>query len=1428
MRASSTRTSSAQRLPFSPTQRACPTQLKLLTVWRLLANNEEQRRGVRDVVFGKGHAHPRARSCPGRPRRSTPHKQRREATAASTEPGGGGPRGHLGHRTRGPPEGGRGRRREGRSLSFLRVHQGDIFFRPTASHTRRPLARPRTPPPSAAPPPAGACPAAPPRRSAGAMDPARTRKRAREPPAGPLFDIAPAPPIRIGSHGTMFQGSLSHTAALRRTLIDPRLAAAAMPASFLEGDDAESARTLMVCGSTLQIPTVFDECPVAVAFEAALDRAEQKFRAGRKDKHIGGELGSIVIRKKVTKQKKAAGRGRGIDGGTPTGKRGGAFVDGGGWKRARVSEPQPPPPPKPIDYTLTYRAAVKGEVVKAARARTQSLSTQTRSTKSLASACAREARKQLLKSVRVSDDSHRRGRRILRDVLQYWKREDKDRQEERKKMLVRAEEARRAEAEEREAQRQKNKLKFLLGQSEAFSSFLQAKAKATDEASGTPSAGVGIDDITGEEDEVELRRKSEANAAMLVAAHQKRLSKFDTDSKKRKIAAEENAQKAAADRDAVAKAVGTMNGVTDMEMEALRSDTEDKGPGAEGAMVAHDPNSVNAKGQGGAADGKPEVAAVKQPSILNCTMKDYQLRGLSWLVSLYDQGINGILADEMGLGKTLQTISFLAYLAEQEDNWGPFLVVSPKATLHNWQQEVTRFCPDLKVLPYWGSKADRAELRKYWSQKRMYRRDSEFQVCITSYETLTTDDKQFHRVKWQYLVLDEAQAIKNSSSSRWKALLQFPCRNRLLLTGTPLQNKLSELWSLLHFIMPTIFDSQAEFADWFAKDIEGHATQNKVLDVALLTRLRTLLDPFMLRRVKRDVESEMPPKTEVQLRCQLTGRQRKLYTSIRANIPVDEIMRSISGGAGGNGDGVAGGGGRSKLDPGSSSQLMNLVMQLRKVCNHPETFERRVPQSPFQFQATPPPSHVPLPPAVLSGGGPIPPMEVKLFTRPVVELVVPQALNDVTETLQYRKHLLVVRKGLWRPDNVDRSLTFLGCGFSVSEVCEMMTGASFPLWCWKFTISALEEQAVRLAEVYGSSGEVTGRLHWQLQQPRTLLCRRSRSVVLPGHKSPAELVVRETRVLRTSRVYIPPAAAPVPGLRMLGDPRDGTKFLAPESELFYPDMPRQGAPVPTSDVYEAWRELFGNFGEHVGTHSIIMPEAGRLVADSGKMAVLDGMLRRLRDDGHKCLIYSQFTKVLDILEDYCGGSGFKFVRLDGQTELADRRDIVADWQSNDELFIFLLSTRAGGVGLNLTAADTVIFYDSDWNPTQDLQAMDRAHRLGQERPVTVYRLTSRGTIEERMLLRAQQKSRINDLVIKGGTVANDKDEPQEAELDDIAALLIDEDEDNIDMKFATVAAQKAATSVRRTASSADLSARDIQPAFKKRLKAPRRGCRLWK
>lgn len=843
----------------------------------------------------------------------------------------------------------------------------------------------------------------------------RKNARRRRPPASANFDTAPAPPQRADARSSMFPSGLTHAAALRRTCLDDQLIARAIPSAWVKHDDPADPRTLLMCGVKIPVPLLFDDDPVCKAFEKDLDRSEARFRAGRKDKAIGGELGSIIVKKRSSKSKKMSSFSRRSYGdpnsflnSRSSNKRHSSFSLSGerGSKRSRVNYYSDE---EPEDFHLAYRTAVKTEVVKAAKLRISRLATQTRMAKGIANGCVREGRKRLLRSMRVADDAGRRGRRILKEVLQFWRREDRDRQDERKKIIARAEEQRKVDAEEREAQRQRNKLKFLLGQSESFSTFLQAKDRATVKDATTDGPG-GMDDITGTENEEELKQISMKHAADLAEAHKARIKKFDAETAKQKNTANESAAKNAANKELVRSALPNLNGISAEDRKLIDEDLRNTPDAADVKPLKDEAvEKIPVK------EGDDRVITpVRQPSILNCQMKDYQLRGLSWLVSLYDQGINGILADEMGLGKTLQTISLLAYLCEHEDNWGPFLVVSPKATLHNWQQEVTKFCPSLKVLPYWGSRSDRVELRKYWSPKRMYRKDSEFHVCITSYETLATDERYFPRVKWQYMILDEAQAIKNSASSRWRSLLDFPCRNRLLLTGTPLQNKLSELWSLLHFIMPTVFDSHAEFADWFAKDIEGHAKQNKILDATTLSRLRTLLDPFMLRRVKRDVESEMPPKTERLLHCQLSGRQRQLYSKVKANVSITDLVQSV---------------GPNNVESDRNSKLMNIVMQLRKVCNHPETFERRDPEAPYQFQRQPPPYHIPQKHSILTtGSGPPAPLAVTLLTRSEVVEKAPRAMHEIW----IRFKVETVHCGRSTACGAER-LSITGCSIAVSR-----------------------------------------------------------------------------------------------------------------------------------------------------------------------------------------------------------------------------------------------------------------------------------------------------------------------------------------------------------------------------------------------------------
>ncbi|WAR20525.1 INO80-like protein, partial [Mya arenaria] len=270
-----------------------------------------------------------------------------------------------------------------------------------------------------------------------------------------------------------------------------------------------------------------------------------------------------------------------------------------------------------------------------------------------------------------------------------------------------------------------------------------------------------------------------------------------------------------------------------------------------------------------------------QPSMFEGKLKGYQLKGMNWLASLYDQGINGILADEMGLGKTVQSLSCLAHVAEQNGIWGPFLIVAPASTLHNWQQECSRFVPKFKVVPYWGNTQDRRVLRKFWDSKCINTEEASFHVVITSYQLVIQDVRYFQRI-----------------NARWKILLTFNCRNRLLLTGTPIQNSMAELWALLHFIMPTLFDSHDEFNETTL--LESCFSS---ISTDQLSRLHMILKPFMLRRVKKDVENEL-------------GDKRLLYQGIKNKISIEDLLNTAMS--------------NSSQAQSTANSLMNLVMQFRK------------------------------------------------------------------------------------------------------------------------------------------------------------------------------------------------------------------------------------------------------------------------------------------------------------------------------------------------------------------------------------------------------------------------------------------------------------------------------------------------------------------
>ncbi|KAH0038789.1 SWI/SNF chromatin remodeling complex component, partial [Aureobasidium melanogenum] len=280
--------------------------------------------------------------------------------------------------------------------------------------------------------------------------------------------------------------------------------------------------------------------------------------------------------------------------------------------------------------------------------------------------------------------------------------------------------------------------------------------------------------------------------------------------------------------------------------------------------------------------GVQNLRSAKQPALVTGgLMRSYQLEGLEWLTSLYENGLNGILADEMGLGKTIQTISFLAFLREK-GTYGPFLIASPLSTTSNWVNEFHKWTPDIPVVLYHGSKQEREEIRR----KRFKNPGSkDFPVICTSYEICMNDRKFLANYGWKFIIIDEGHRIKNLNCRLIRELQSYQSANRLLITGTPLQNNLTELWSLLHFLMPTIFDKLESFESWF--DFSALNQRNGYEDILseerktnLVTSLHAILKPFLLRRVKTDVETSLPKKREYVLYAPLTATQRELYQEI--------------------------------------------------------------------------------------------------------------------------------------------------------------------------------------------------------------------------------------------------------------------------------------------------------------------------------------------------------------------------------------------------------------------------------------------------------------------------------------------------------------------------------------------------------------------
>jgi DNA helicase INO80 len=1001
-------------------------------------------------------------------------------------------------------------------------------------------------------------------------------------------------------------------------------------------------------------------------------------------------------------------------------------------------------------YAQIIKDLARKDVPKVVRIKENSLSTKQSNLRKTAQLAAKEARRWQMRTNKNQKDTQARAKRGMREMLAFWKRNERDERESRKNAeRQELENAKKVEAE-REASRQKRKLNFLISQTELYSHFIGKKARtaeierSTDDAETAASApaeaggpGINVEGMDGKP-----------------AGKVTNFEDLDFD----------NDDESALNAAAMANAQHAIQEAQDRARAFNNTGDED----GDGELNFQNPSGLQNKEDW-----------IPQPKLLNCTLKEYQLKGLNWLVNLYEQGINGILADEMGLGKTVQSISVMAYLAERYNIWGPFLVIAPASTLHNWQQEIARFVPDLNVIPYWGTAKDRKVLRKLWDRKHVtYTRDSPFHVVVSSYQLVVQDAQYFQKMRWQYMILDEAQAIKSSNSSRWKSLLNFHSRNRLLLTGTPIQNNMQELWALLHFIMPSLFDSHDEFSEWFSKDIESHAQSNTKLNEDQLRRLHMILKPFMLRRVKKHVQKELGDKIELDVYCDLTYRQRAYYANLRNKISIMDLIEKAVG------------------DEQDSATLMNLVMQFRKVCNHPDLFERADTWSPFSFA-----SFAETPSFLREGQN----VRVGYTTRNFIQYSLPRLVGrnggrlDIAgpdnEQAGFRGRYLDNLLSVWSPHNMELSAREGRSGFSWLRFCdtsatEVSKTARSNMFQRAVAASSQPNKVGQYETFYDDENDKYEPKHSMLH----IVGRKDRAplndITSEGYMRTL-LNVSQASFERTGLDVIEPCAKP--------------RAAAPPIELY---CASQGA------IAEKQRDFFNTsmrdvlYGISDKTEQVLLenksestaltvrnklpaptnartrfthieaPSMSRFVTDSGKLARLDGLLKELKAGDHRVLLYFQMTRMIDLMEEYLTYRNYKYCRLDGSTKLEDRRDTVADFQSDPSIFVFLLSTRAGGLGINLTSADTVIFYDSDWNPTIDSQAMDRAHRLGQTRQVTVYRLITRGTIEERIRKRALQKEEVQRVVISGGAGAgvDFNTRSRENRTKDMAMWLVDDEQ----------------------------------------------------
>ncbi|CAD5224227.1 unnamed protein product [Bursaphelenchus xylophilus] len=676
---------------------------------------------------------------------------------------------------------------------------------------------------------------------------------------------------------------------------------------------------------------------------------------------------------------------------------------------------------------------------------------------------------------------------------------------------------------------------------------------------------------------------------------------------------------------------------------------------------------------------------IQHPVLIDGHLREYQLVGLQWLFSLYEKNLNGILADEMGLGKTIQTIALFAHLAAEHSVWGPHLIVVPTSVILNWEMEFKKWCPSVKVLTYFGSAKERAEKRKGWMANKS------FDVCITSYKLYTQDVRCFKRKQWQYLVLDEAQHIKNFESQRWQSLINLRTRRRLLLTGTPLQNNLLELWSLLHFLMPRVFTSRDDFKDWFNNPIAGMIEGSVDYNSKIVQRLHKVLRPFILRRLKSEVEKQLPPKVEKVVKCPLSKRQRYLYNEFMS-------LRTT----------------KESLSSGSMVSVLNIVMQLRKCCNHPNLFEPREVETPL-----------------------CPEIERIRFPRMVVleqnGIDLRQKLvangSRILQGLKIEKEKASPQfASILRPTRPPAKLNMerFKERLKLTGYAKFLVETPYPkeikqhITPIKQQTPVLNQDLIDFLSIFKENTDQDG---------------------------PIKNVLRALRISKEEWIQAAASKFNMYVMEVLCRPLHPDDRFYGKLRTYFERFQVNSSYNSITDLYSKRTKLDDDM---LINRLMRFPEARLIEYDCGKLQTLARLLRNLYEDGHRCLIFTQMSKMLDILQAFLAHHGYVYFRLDGATPVEKRQALMERFNSDPKVFCFILSTRAGGVGINLIGADTVIFYDSDWNPTMDAQAQDRCHRIGQTKSVTIYRLISSNTIEENILKKAREKRRLGEITIDEG------------------------------------------------------------------------------